>query len=139
VVPPASRRPAAWAWWLLRIFSTVQAADIFLQPVFEGRFLSGDFAALAAHRSNAVYVGALTITQVLVGILAWRVSRMPGWIVGLLALLGVSVGIQIYLGFSRVLGIHIPLGVAIIGVSGWVTVWLWSHRPPGPGTRREQS
>lgn len=100
--------------------------------------MSGDFAVLASHRTNGTYVGILSVTQILVGLLAWRISRLPGRIVGLLAVIGIAGVIQIYLGFNRILAIHIPLGVAIIGVSGWVTVWLWTHRPPHAPAPREE-
>jgi len=118
-----------WAWWVLRIWCTLQAVDVFLQPVFEGRFLSGDYSMLQAHATNAIIVGAVTITQVAVAILAWRVSRLPGRVVAAFAALALAVPIQITLGFSRILGIHVPLGVAIIAVSARLTAWMWTHRP----------
>jgi H+/Cl- antiporter ClcA len=126
--------PPGWAWWLLRVFLTAQATDAFLQPVLEGRFLSGDFAMLAAHRTNGTYVGVLSLSQILAAVLAWRVSRVPGAIVAAVVALGAATGLQIYLGFNRVLGIHVPLGVAIVGVSGWLAVWMWTHRPGGQPT-----
>jgi hypothetical protein len=127
----ARTTPPGWAWWLLRAFLTVQATEAFLQPVFEGRFLSGDFAMLAAHRTNATYVGVLAIIQIVVAIVAWRVSLIPGAIVAGVVALAAATTLEIYLGFNRVLGVHVPLGVAIIGVSGWLAVWMWTHRPLG--------
>lgn len=132
----ASTTPPGWAWWLLRAFLTVQATDVFLQPVFEGRFLSGDFGMLAAHRTNATFVGVLAISQVPVAILARRVSRLPGAIVTALIALAVATALQIALGFTRILGIHVPLGVAIVGVSGGLAVWAWTHRPAAPRTHK---
>jgi hypothetical protein len=127
--------PPRWAWWLLRVFLTAQTIDAFLQPVFEGRFLAGDFAMLAVHRTNGTYVGVLAISQIVVAIVAWRVSRVPGAVVAAVVALGVAAGLQIYLGFNRILGIHVPLGVAIIVVSGWLVVWIWTHRPGGQPAR----
>lgn len=126
---PVGRR---WPWWLLRFFLTLQAADAFLQAVFEGRFLSGDFAMLIAHRTNGTYVGILSIGQIFVAILAWRTAQAPGLLVAGTLTLGAAVAFQIYLGFARVLGLHVPLGVAIITLSAWLAVWTWRH---GPGDR----
>ena len=122
-------RPRAWAWWFLRVWCTLQAVDAFLQPVFEGRFLSGDFSMLQAHSTNGIIVGAVSITQVAVAVVAWRVSRLPGRVVAAFAAIGVAVPVQIALGFSRNLGIHIPLGVAIIAISARLAAWMWTHRP----------
>jgi hypothetical protein len=99
--------------------------------VFAGRFLSGDFAMLSLHRANATYVGVLSVSLPVVAIIAWRVSLVPGRIVLGMAALAPLAALQIVLGFGRTLGIHVPLGVAIIGLSGWLTVWMWTHHPAG--------
>jgi hypothetical protein len=119
---------------LLRVFLTVQAVDVFLQAVLAGRFLSGDFGMLATHRSNGVFAGGWGLAQIVAAALAWRVSRLPGRIAAVVAALGAAIALQIYLGFNRVLGIHIPLGVAIIAVSGGLARWMWTHRPGGQPT-----
>lgn len=117
------------AWWLLRLLVTAQALDAFLQPVLEGRFLSGDFAMLALHRTNGTIVGGLSVSVFVAALLVGRVARVPARIVVGLALLGPIAGLQIFLGFTRVLGIHVPLGVAFVALSWWLLVWLWTHNP----------
>jgi hypothetical protein len=47
--------------------------------------------------------------------------------------LTVAVYEQLHAGFSRNLGLHIPLGVAIVVVTAWLLVWVWRH---GPDRRR---
>jgi heme A synthase len=126
--PPGRR----WPWWLLRSFLTIQAADVVFQPVFAGRFLSGDFAMLTAHRTNATYVGILSISQIFVAILAWRTAQAPSSLVGATVALAAAVALQIFLGFARILGIHVPLGVAVVAFSSWLAIWTWTH---GPGDR----
>lgn len=119
-----------WPWFLLRVTSVLLAVDAFLQPVLAGRFLSGDFGMLAAHEHNATYgVFILAITQIVVTTLAWRLSRGPGWLVVVATVLAGAVLLQIIMGFDRVLGVHIPLGVAIIGTIGWLAVWVCSRQP----------
>jgi heme A synthase len=134
----AQSGPRRWAWWLLRLWVTVETLDAFLQPVFAGRFLSGDFTMLTVHRTNGTYAGVLSVSLVVVAIVAWRVSRVPGRIVLGMVVLGPLAALQIFLGFSRTLGVHVPLGVAMIALSGWLTVWMWTHHPAGRRTRREQ-
>ena len=128
----ARRAPSRWAFWLLRGFVTVLALDAFLQAVFAGRFLSGDYGMLALHRDNATYVGLLGLVQIVVAILAWRLSRVPGRVVAAAIVVALLVVVQIAIGFARFMGIHVPLGVAIVAGYGWLTGWLWTHRPGPP-------
>jgi hypothetical protein len=133
--PPAAR---AWAWWLMRLLVTVQAVDAFLQPVLAGRFLSGDFAMLTLHRTNGTIVGGVSMGVLVASLIFWRLARPSGWIVLGLALLGPLAGLQILLGFTRVLGIHVPLGVAFITLSAWLVVWLWRNGPDRPRVARQE-
>ena len=120
---------AGWTLWPLRISATVAAVLLFDQAVFAGQFLSGTFTALHTHRENATYAGlAVLATGVCAVLLRWP-GRGPLWPV--IACLGqfALIGLQIALGFARVLALHIPLGVVII--LGWIhlTVWVWRYRP----------
>jgi hypothetical protein len=131
---PSPARPAApvrrWPWILLRVTLVLQALDAFLQPVLAGRFLSGDFGMLAAHAHNATYgVFVLAVLQIAVTALAWRLAKGPGSLVIVSVVLAGAVLLQIILGFDRVLGVHIPLGVAIITIIGWLAVWVCRHQP----------
>jgi hypothetical protein len=116
-------------WWVLRAVLILQVLDAFLQPVLEGRFLSGSFAMLAVHRQNGTYVGGLSMAVLVLTFVTWRLYHVPGRIVAGLGLLGPVAGLEIFLGFTRSLGIHVPLGVAFIALSGWLMFWVWSHQP----------
>lgn len=116
-------------WRVLRTVLTLQALDAFLQPVLAGRFLSGDFAMLALHRQNGTYVGGLSMAVLALAFISWGLYQVPGRIVAGLATLGPIAGLQIFLGFTRSLGVHVPLGVAFIGLSGWLMFWVWTHQP----------
>lgn len=138
--PPGRRRSTRdWPWWLFRVTLCVQALDSLAQAVLAGRFLSGDFAMLAVHEFNATRgVVIVAFAQIVVAVLAWRRSGGPGSLVVLVVLLGLATVGQIVLGFTRVLGLHIPLGVAIIATAGWLAVWVCTHRPTDrPFARRE--
>jgi heme A synthase len=117
-----------WSWTLVRVVVVLQAADSFLEPVFAGRFLSGDFGMLKAHQHNATFgVFILSVLQIGTAVLAWRRGKGPRWLVVVASVLAGAVLLQIIMGFDRVLGVHIPLGVAIIVTLGWLAVWVLMH------------
>lgn len=129
---PVAQRPRMrrWPWQLLRVTLCVLAVDVLAQAVLAGRFLSGDFASLTVHEFNgAKLAGSLSFALIVVAIVAWRVGGGPGWLVLVAVVLSGAVVGQIVLGFTHVLGLHIPLGVTIIGVSGWLAVWVCTHEP----------
>jgi hypothetical protein len=113
-------------WWVFRVLTTVLAVDAYLQAVLAGRFLSGDFGMLYAHRINGVDgVAILSFVLIVVSVVAWRTELVPGRVVGYATALSGAVVLQILMGFDRVLGVHIPLGVAIIALSTVMAVWAW--------------
>jgi hypothetical protein len=113
-------------WWVFRILTTVLAVDAYLQAVLAGRFLSGDFGMLYAHRVNATDgVAILSFVLVAVSVVAWRTRVVPGRVVVYATALSGAIALQILMGFDRVLGVHIPLGVAIIALSTTLAVWAW--------------
>ena len=121
----SARQPRAWAWWPLRVVSLVQTILIFDQAVFAGQFLSGNFGALARHGENATYAGLATIGQIVAAVLLRWPGRGPSWpMFGYAGLFGL-IGLQIVLGYTRVLALHVPLGVAIITASVAMLVWAW--------------
>lgn len=128
-----SKRPASWPWWLLRIGVSIQAAATFLQPVFAGRFLAGDYGSLAAHRAGANIVLELSFAQLVTVLLAWRFGRAPASLILAVCAITVAVVIQVHAGFARNLGLHIPLGVLVVGVTGWLLAWVWRHNASRPG------
>jgi hypothetical protein len=131
----ARRTLAVWSWYLLRAGVTVQALLTFLQPVYAGRFLSGDFGMLQLHRFNGTLVGIATMVQLPTTLLVWLVGRGPWQLFAIAVAFGVAVALQLYAGFNHVLGLHIPLGVTIVGCAGWLLVWVWRHGPGVAGGR----
>lgn len=129
---PVAERPRGrrWPWQLLRVTLCLLAVDVLAQAVLAGRFLSGDFASLTAHEFNGAKIaGSLSFALIVVAIVAWRAGGGPGWLVPVSVVLSAAVVGQIVLGFTHVLGVHIPLGVTIIGLTGWLAVWVCTHEP----------
>ena len=112
--------------WLLRGLTALLAADAYAQAVLAGRFLSGDVAMLLAHRFNGTYgVAIVSFVLVVVSVVAWRTKHAPGRLPVLATALSGAIVVQILMGFNRVLGLHIPLGVAIIALSTVLAIWTW--------------
>lgn len=136
----ASRRqPRSWAFWPFRILVTLATTQLFVQAVLAGQFLSGSYTSLLWHQNNAALTDMVLIAAILTGILVRWPGNGPLWptfaVTGLLAISYV----QSELGFSRILAIHIPLGVVITMIAGLLTAWVWWQprvSTPGPEPAR---
>jgi hypothetical protein len=125
-----SARPFHWPF---RLSMSVAALMLFDQAVFAGQFLSGSFTALHTHRENATYAGiAVLVAAGCAVLLRWPgppQGRGPVWpLLACLVLFGL-IALQIVLGFTRALTLHIPVGVVIILMAVWLSVWAWRYQP----------
>jgi heme A synthase len=98
--------------WLL-------AVAVFAQAVLAGLFLDGGDAWRGWHATNGMLVlPLLALVQVVLAVLVWRRGRGPGWLaiasVGLL----VALLVQNVMGMTSQVAVHVPLGVAIVGLIG---------------------
>ena len=108
-MPPAARP--------LRVAVLLHAAVILAQAALAGQFLAGHGAWLRVHETNAGIIQLVGLVQLVVAVLLWRPGRGPGWpALASLALL-VAEELQIGFGYARVLALHVPLGVAIFGLT----------------------
>ena len=124
----SSTRGPAWPRWVLRVTSMVAAIMLFDQAIFAGQFLSGAYPMLHTHRENATYAGISVLLAAAAAVLFRWPGRGPWWpIVAYLGLFGL-VALQIVLGFSQALAIHIPLGVTIILAAVILAVLMWTRR-----------
>jgi hypothetical protein len=123
------RTRPGWVVWPLRAGASAATLLLFNQAVFAGQFLSGTFASLQTHRDNATYAGITVLLTAGCAVLIRRPGGGPVWpAFAFLGLFGM-IALQIALGFARVLTLHVPLGVLIIGVALRLTLWAWSYRP----------
>ncbi len=123
-------------YWPFRVTTIAAAVLLFDQAVFAGQFLAGTFPALHTHRENATFAGIAVLLAAVAAIPIRWPGRGPWWpIAACLGLLG-AIAVQIVLGFSRALALHIPLGVSIIVAGVALAVWAWRpHRMPVAGRR----
>ncbi|WP_214324576.1 hypothetical protein [Nonomuraea sediminis] len=99
---------------------------VLVQAVSAGMLLSGGGSGL--HGTGALAVHVLGLIQLVTAVLLWRPGRGPGW-PALAALVVLLAGfVQSALGGSGVVLVHVPLGMAIFGLSVWLLVWSYSPR-----------
>lgn len=118
--------------WFLRLVLLLQGLLAALQPVLAGSFMSGNYDALTVHASN----GGILITVTFLALVVTVIHAIAGsrlWPVGVHLLLLIAVIMQVAVGHSRNLALHIPLGVALVAVMVWLAIWAWL---PGAKLRR---
>jgi len=98
-----------------------------------GRLLAGHYTLLAFHKQNATFTAVTAVVMTVVAVL----RRGPLWPVFISAGLVATLGVQIALGYSRILAIHIPLGVSIITAIVLLAVWAWKPINPPPAAPTE--
>ncbi|TMR89163.1 hypothetical protein [Nonomuraea basaltis] len=96
---------------------------VLVQAVTAGQLMSGGEAGL--HGMGAAPVHVLGLAQLVVAVLVWRPGRGAGW-PALVSLAVLLLGfVQSMLGGSGAVAAHVPLGMALFGLSVWLLVWAW--------------
>ena len=124
------RRPRGTAW-LLRLALTSTALSAIAQPLLIGGYLDGQFDLLAWHGGNAAALITLVMASGVAAIAyVWPGGGRP-WPLLAVVLLWWAAAVQIGMGYLRVLVVHVPLGVLIVGAAVALAVWAWT-----PSVRR---
>ena len=126
--PQTGTQGPTWPRWVLRITSLAAAIMLFDQAIFAGQFLSGVYPMLHVHRENATYAGISVLLTAAAAVLYRWPGHGPWWPIAAYAGLFGLIALQITLGFSQTLAIHIPLGVTIILTGVVLAVLLWVRR-----------
>jgi hypothetical protein len=126
--------------WTFRALITLHAFLVFLQAVLAGAFLDGHYAMLGLHRENAIGLVVLGYVQILVAVAYWRPGGGAVWPLWACVAMSVAETVQFFLGLGRLIGLHVPLGVAIIVCAVLLAQWAWRdtfgrRRDSGGGTR----
>jgi hypothetical protein len=113
--PTGSRPGIAVA---LHLALRLLAVLVFAQAIFAGLFLDGNGAWRQWHAINGMLlIPLLALLAVVLAVVLWR-SGGPGWIgLASLALL-LAIVVQNAMGQSGQVAVHVPLGVAILGLVG---------------------
>lgn len=109
----------------------IHAAIAFTQSILAGMYMSGSLDAMEVHGALGSGLTALVMLQGLVCLLFIYPGRGPWWPFVATVLLFFVDGIQVGMGYARTLGLHVPLGVAIIIVTLGMFIWSlrWKPKP----------
>lgn len=102
---------------LLRTAVLIHTAAVVLQPFLAGAYLDGSSSAMAGHEPLGLATAFLAIGQLVAAVLYWRPGGGGVGPVVIALVLLVADGLQVGMGYSRALAVHIPLGVAIVVLS----------------------
>ncbi len=122
---PTMPRRARVSRSVFRAVITLHALSVFAQPVLAGRFLNGDVPILELHRTNATMAGVLGFVQLAVALTHRLIGAGPWWPVLACLVLSLAEPAQIFLGFNRFVGLHVPLGAAIVAATLLLLVSAW--------------
>ncbi len=100
---------------VLRIVVVLTTLLVLAQPFLAGAYLQGQFDALGLHELNANAISGLALIQVFAALAYWRIGRGAAAPVFAAVALLVLLIVQLSMGYARLMVVHIPLGVAIVG------------------------
>ena len=110
----------------MRYVAGLVAALILVQGALAGSHLTGASGALGVHEMlGTVVITTLALIAILLGALAFSEGR---WL-PVVAVAGfVGIWIQLMMGFSDRLEVHVPLGIALFGLYLGVAAWRPARR-----------
>ncbi|HZX01674.1 hypothetical protein [Kribbella sp.] len=109
--------------YALRATAGLHAVAICLQPVFAGVYLNGSPAGMRMHEPTGHALVFIGLAQLLAATFWWRTGGR--WTAPAASLL-ITAGevVQVTMGYSRQLAIHIPLGVALVASTVAFAIWI---------------
>lgn len=110
----------------------IHAVLAYTQSILAGAYLSGSLDAMDVHGAIGSGLTAYTMLQCLACLLFWFPGRGPWWPLLASIVLFFVEGLQVGMGYARTLGLHVPLGVAIILAVTAFFVWSLRWKPKQP-------
>jgi hypothetical protein len=114
--------------WPFRAVLTVHVALLVTQPILIGLFLAGDFDKLSPHAVVGGVIIAVCMVQGITAFLLWLPGRHSLWPLLLTVAMFFAEAAQLVAGYARNLGLHVPLGVALVVLSIQLLIWAWHPR-----------
>jgi hypothetical protein len=109
---------------VLKVVALTHAVAVCLQPVLAGSYLNGSGSALRIHEPIGLGVVFLCLGQLLIATIYWRAGGR-GWPALLTAAALFAEGLQVAMGYTHNLALHIPLGITLVGTTVAFAVWTW--------------
>lgn len=128
VATPFSAR--RWPWLLLRVVTVLTTLIAFTQGVLAGGVVAGRLEALSLPSTNGLMLAAGSVALLVVLVLAWRLGGGPAWTLLAALLMIAATVVQLGVGVSRSLPVHVPLGTTIIIAQVMLLVWVWRRPLP---------
>ncbi|MET7400158.1 hypothetical protein ABZS66_42400 [Dactylosporangium sp. NPDC005572] len=122
---------------LLRGTTAVLAVLAVVQVGFAGSFLSGHYPPLRWHSLTGITMVAVALVQAVVVLLPGRRDRPRSILVGGL-ILPFVLAAQGALGMTRILGLHVPIGVFMVIGTLRLAAWAWGTTPNPSASKAEE-
>jgi hypothetical protein len=123
--PPGRRWPIA----VIRTLAVVVLLQVLTQAALAGGFVTGNVDLLGLHSANAILLVLTSAALLPATILLVRPGRGPWWPIVFSIVLWWAIVLQVGFGFARQVGLHIPLGMTIMGLASVLTWWAFAFRP----------
>lgn len=117
--------------WFLVVVLGVHTLVGLNQAVLSGAYLDGSLDAMRWHGVLGGLLMVVVMAQGVAALMFWLLGRGPWWPFAVTVVLLPLEGMQIGFGYGRQLGLHVPLGVAIILIAGLMTTAVRRWRPAG--------
>ncbi|MET0418874.1 MAG: hypothetical protein ABW022_22895, partial [Actinoplanes sp.] len=117
-----------WPIGLLRGVSVLVLLQVLVQAALAGGFITGQVSLLGLHSANGILLFLTSGVLVVGAVLLVRPGRGPWWPIALTAGIWLLIAVQAGLGFARLVGLHIPIGVTLMGLISGFTWWTCTYR-----------
>lgn len=98
----------------LRVIAVLHALSLILQPILAGFFLSGHDNLIDLHATNGMTLVGLCLVQTVLSVVLWRKKVIRRQIFTQSLVILVLEVVQLTVGFSHTMWIHIPLGTLLM-------------------------
>lgn len=129
---PENRPARRWPIAVIRSLTLIVLLQVLIQAALAGGFVTGHVSLLGLHSANAILLVLTSAALLPATILLVGSGRGPSWPIAFSALLWVAILLQAGLGFARLVGLHIPLGMAVMGLTAVLNWWAFAYRGPAP-------
>jgi hypothetical protein len=117
---------------MFRVALALQAAALLVQSLLAGLILTGDAIALSAHMAVGGASLVIAVVQALAAILLVGLANAAKWLVPANIGFLIAEGLQMAAGRLGLLGIHLPLGVALFGAAVLMSAYAANSLEPTP-------
>jgi uncharacterized membrane protein (UPF0182 family) len=105
---------------------TAHLLAVLAQPVLAGRYLTGDVDAMEVHGLVGSMLALVAMILIVCALAYVVAARGQQWLLLVTVVLFFAEGLQIGMGYSRELHVHVPLGVAIVVAAVLLAAWVWT-------------